>query len=190
MSDGPHRSLNMHPRWKAVAKCADTAAFTAEEVAQAIPPALAQDWNKEINTNLIKRMQEIFREGLQKTFFAEDKTDRLEALRKEAAGMPLGNRFIDNAIYASRQGLNGLEALYEAVKHTLYERVLSGIRQIEEHYCRESNTRRAANVRARMESGIAGDQINKLASDLLSPRSGKKSHRLSKQTGLDDGVQL
>ena len=40
MSDGPHRSLPMRRGWKHVAERGDKPAFTTEDIAEAIVPAL------------------------------------------------------------------------------------------------------------------------------------------------------
>ena len=59
MSDGPHRSLPMRPAWKKLAERADKAAFSAEEVRDALPAALAEDWRKEIPDSIVWKVREI-----------------------------------------------------------------------------------------------------------------------------------
>lgn len=192
MSDGPHRSLKMRPRWKKWAKCADTDAFTQEDVTKRLAPALAQDWQEEIGSSgLASDVRAIFGDGRQTSFLPSDKTDRLEDLRHKTAGMPFAAKFLDNCIYIARQGFDGPPALHEATSLTLHERAIGGVRQVEEHYCRESNNHRAATVRSRMEAGITRNSIDGLASKMLSPSpGGSKNFRVSKQSGVDDGVQI
>ena len=47
MSDGPHRSLKMPRGWKKLAEHADKKAYAPEEVRDALPDALEQDWRAE-----------------------------------------------------------------------------------------------------------------------------------------------
>jgi hypothetical protein len=47
MSDGPHKSLGMRPGWKKFAKRADKAAYEPDQVKEALPDALGDDWRAE-----------------------------------------------------------------------------------------------------------------------------------------------
>ena len=48
MSDGPYRSLKMPRGWKKLAERADKKAYAPEEVRDALPDALEQDWRAEV----------------------------------------------------------------------------------------------------------------------------------------------
>lgn len=70
-------------------------------------------------------------------------------------------------------------------------RATRGSAQIEEHYLRESSSRRADKVRARLEEGVAGVNFTNLARQLLRPESAESPRTTRpKQDGLDDGVQI
>ena len=55
MSDGPHRSLDMPPSWKKLAERADNKAYVPEEVSEALPEALKQDWHAEVPASVTSR---------------------------------------------------------------------------------------------------------------------------------------
>lgn len=46
MSDGPHRSLPMRKHWKDLAERADKAAYSATDVAEALPVALQKEFRE------------------------------------------------------------------------------------------------------------------------------------------------
>ena len=53
MSDGPHRSLPMRPRWKKVAEYAGNEAFPLEDICDAIVVAVEWDWRKDVSPGLV-----------------------------------------------------------------------------------------------------------------------------------------
>ena len=188
MSDGPHRSLNMPRGWKKLAECADNAAYAPEEVRDALPEALEQDWHAEVPDSVRRRVRNILGDD-QSSLFGDQRAERLEALRRETAGYPLGNAFVDYSIEAEVRGRHGDEALREAAVKTLSDRAARGARQVEEHYCRKSTGRRAAQVRERIETVVTQSDIDGIAGRLVGIDKSERP-RPDKQTGLDDGVQL
>ena len=110
MSDGPHRSLRMPRGWKKLAKRADNKAYAPEEVRDALPEALEHDWRAEVPDSVCKRVRDILGDK-QSSLFGDQRADRLEALRGEAAGYALGNALLDYAIEAAARGRCGDEAL-------------------------------------------------------------------------------
>lgn len=62
MSDGPYKSLKMRPGWKQLAKRADEKAFASEEVRDALPTALEQDWRAEVADSLCRQVQAILQD--------------------------------------------------------------------------------------------------------------------------------
>ena len=111
MSDGPHRSLKMPRGWKKLAERADKKAYAPEEVRDALPEALEQDWRAEVPDGVCSRVRDILGDN-QSSLFGDLRAERLEALRGETAGYTLGNAFLDYAIEAAARGRNGDEALY------------------------------------------------------------------------------
>ena len=59
MSDGPHRSLKMPRGWKKLAEHADKKAYAPEEVRDALPDALEQDWRSEVPDGVCSRVRDI-----------------------------------------------------------------------------------------------------------------------------------
>ena len=189
MSDGPHRSLNMPRGWKTLAKRADNRAYAAEEVRDALPAALEQDWRAEVPDRLCRQVREILGDS-QSVLFGDQRSERLEALRRETAGYVLGNAFLDYAIQAAERGRIGDEALREATGKALSDRAASGARQVEEHYCRESTQRRAAHVRGRIEAGITQCDMAGIVGRVVGTDGIEGPRRPAKQTGIDEGVRL
>ena len=189
MSDGPHRSLKMPHGWKKLAERADNEAYAPEEVCNALPAALEQDWRVEVPDRLFRQVWEIIGDN-QSSLFGDLQTERLEALRREAAGNNLGNVFLDYAILAAERGLSGDETLKEVVGKALLDRAARGARQVEEHYCRKSTELQAAHVRERIEAVVTHSNMAGIVGRLVGKDATKGPRRLAKQTGIDDGVRL
>ena len=190
MTDGPHRSLSMPRGWKRLAERADRSAYAPEEVRDALPEALIQDWRAEVPDGLFRQVQVILGDG-QVSMFIEHRSERLEALRGETAGYPLASVLLDYAILVAERGRHGDEALTAAAAMTLSDRAARGARQVEEHFQRESTLARATHVRERIETGVADSDMAAIAARFVGIDDGRgESVRPVKQTGLDDGVQL
>lgn len=185
MSDGPHKSLPMRARWKALSRRADNQAFSAEEVAEAVAPALIADWTSEVSDALFKLVRQALA-SQESSLFADQVERDVEALRSRAS-TPMESLLIDAASDAAASGLTGEAALRAAVADTLTERGLRGIRQVEEHWLREVKDRRAANVRARLEASLAAAPIAETAANLL---GGAKARDVApvKRDDIEDGV--
>ena len=178
----------MRRGWKKVAEWAANPAFAPEEICNALIPALAQDWNDDVPTDLIRGVDDIL--GHQQDLFKEQKVLRLESLRPITAGHGFGKVLLDCAIQRATNGEAGAEAPVEAATNALAVRAARGAHQVEEHYCRKSNAPRAQGVRARIEQGIGGAPLKDLARQLLKRDSGSASRMPAKQRRLDDGVRL
>ena len=189
MSDGPHKSLNMPPGWKKLAERADNRAYAPEEVRDALPAALGQDWRAEVPDSLCRQVREILGDS-QSSLLGDHRAERLEALRRKTAGYALGNTFLDYAIQAVKRGRAGDEALREATGKALSGRAASGARQVEEHYCRESTQRRAAHVRGRIEAGVTQCDMASIVGRVVGTDGIEGPRRPAKQTGIDEGVRL
>lgn len=186
MSDGPHRSLPMRRPWKTVAECADNAAFEVEEIRETILPALENDCRREMRREFLDELGKVCadQEG---SLFKPDMRPALEALRRNAnAGIE--RLTLDHALHAAANGTSGRGVAEKALGQALKDRGASAIRQVEEHYLRNSSARRAHNVRDRMEQAISGADVGAAARRVLDGKdSGPKP---AKRQGLDDGVKL
>lgn len=189
MSDGPHKSLDMRRGWKQVAERADKNAYALEEVCDAVTKALEQDWHAEVPENLPRQIHTILGDK-QSSLFGDQRAERLEALRSGIAGHPLADVFLDCAIQAAASGKTGDEAVREAASAALTDRAARGIRQVEEHYYRDSTHNRATNVRERMDSGLARADISALTGGLLGTEKAVRQRTPTKKTGLDEGVEF
>ena len=118
MSDGPHRSLKMPRGWKKLAERADNKAYATEEVRDALPEALEQDWRAEVPDSVCRHVRDILGDS-QSSLFGDQRAERLEALRGETAGYALGNALLDYAMEAAARGRGGDDALREAVGKAL-----------------------------------------------------------------------
>jgi hypothetical protein len=189
MSDGPHKSLGMRPGWKKFAKRGDKAAYDCDQVAEALPDALIDDWRAERCSELIDRIKAVLKDG-QRHLFDQNDDGRLEALRGvSGVGYPLRMMLLDNIEQCIERGLATPDAILEGSKNTLQDRALRGIREVEEHWQRESTDRRAAKVRQRLEEGTAQTSMDALARRLLKidpPSSSSPPTR----DGLEDGPRL
>ena len=189
MSDGPYRSLPMRAAWKKTAKFAYKPAFTADEICGAAVEALADDWRSDVPDALSRGVREILGRE-QVSLFRDDKIAQLESLRRLSAGHGLGQVLLDCAIHQAMSGRSGPDAAADAAAEGLAIWGARHARQIEEHFCRESTERRARDVRARIEEGIAGSSLTGLGRQLLKIDGTPAPRAAPKQTGLDDGARL
>jgi hypothetical protein len=187
MSDGPHRSLPMRRGWKRVAERGDKRAFASDEVSDAIIIALEQDCHREMPAPFLDAAWRIFSDP-EPSLFAVQISPQLETLR-QLAGPGIGRLVLEQAILVAERGKTGMAGLVEAMTNALTDRAAKGARQVEEHYCRESTTPRAKRVRARIEEGISGAVVDRLARRILKV---EQTHGLrpTMRQGLDDGVKF
>jgi hypothetical protein len=178
----------MRAGWKRVAECGDNHAYAPEEIRTAIIPALEQDCRVEITQQFVHALYKMFQEQ-EITLFKDQLGAQLEALRR-IAGHGLGRVALEHAILISAQGETGLDALVKAIANALRDRAARGARQIEEHYCRQSTSPRAQQVRTRIEEAIGGTDVQGLARQILKLDPRPSTPVARKQQGLDDGVRL
>lgn len=189
MSDGPHRTLRMRTGWKKFAKFADNEACSPEEVASAAGPALVQDWRGEVPESVAACICEVLGDN-QESLFSDQKVHQLSALKALTAGHELGELFVDCAIQVATSGASGPKAAVEAAEIALSIWGARHIRQVEEHYRRESNSGRAFDVRSRIESALGAVSHTGLARQLLNMDAAPAPRNVPKLTGLDEGVRL
>lgn len=186
MSDGPHKTLQMRPKWKALSRRADNRSFATDEVTEAVCPALAADWSRDVSDGFLRKVRVAL--GEDATLFPSHDPNALEGLRSQT-GSPLEAMLIEAACDIAKDGYSGQDALEKAAEDALLERSIRGIRQVEELWLRESPERRATNVRSRLEASIAAAPIASLVKALLAGSS-VRDIRAPKRDGLEDGVQI
>ena len=189
MSDGPYRTLPMSKRWQTLAKCADLAGFSAENVQEAVCPALVADWRAGVPDGLVRQLLAVLDGETTGTLFPEQRVQDLATLRGKAPS-PMAALLIDCAVQALADGFDGDAALRAATEATLRERALAGVRQVEEHYRRRVDADRTDNVRCRLEAAIGAAPIARLAGELLGEQPRAVGRAPAKHDGLDEGVPL
>jgi hypothetical protein len=187
MSDGPHRSLPMRRAWKELAKRADKKTYDLDQVREAVPQALANDWRNEVSPALVTAIRNVFAGKENSLHLREIALDQLEAAKRLAAGSVFGSNAVAWAIQLIHEGRTDAGALYDVVGLAAKERGYACFRQVEEHYLRESTERRADGVRSRLEGAVSGLSVTQLGTMILEP-SARRVPR--KHTQLDEGVSL
>jgi hypothetical protein len=191
MSDGPHKTLNMTAGWKKLAERADQTAFEVEQVAEKVLPALEEGWRENGCDDLIRNIRTLMGEVRQTSFLANKKAAELEAARRDlSAGRGLRQLIVDHVIQALAKGQQGADALGQGIANALRERAARGALQVEEHYIRKSNEKRAANVRTRINDAVSRAPIDAFARHAAGLEAGAPTRQSQKQQELDDGVRL
>lgn len=187
MSDGPHKTLPMRSRWKALSRRADNGAFSVEDVAEAVCPALARDWSADVSDTLLRQLKAVLG-GENDGLFPDQTTHDLQNLQTKV-NSPMEALLVDAACDAANDGLLGQIALERAVTEALFERGLRGIRQVEEHWLRETSNKRAVNVRSRLEAAIASAPIGQLTTQLLDGADVRQIKPI-RRGSVEDGAPL
>jgi hypothetical protein len=188
MSDGPHRCLPLRRNWQKVAECADKGAFALDDMVAALIPALAQDWEREVPPGLMSGLSQCLESGGQQSLLYDSRS--IEALRPLTSGVSLGGLIVDYAVQAVSEAKRGIDAMQHAVERALTEWANRIGWQIEEHYCRKSNNRRAYNVRTRIEAAISKSPITDLATQIVKGGLKSVSKKVRKRSGIDEGPSL
>lgn len=185
MSDGPHRSLPMKRHWRDLAERGAKAAFSADDVRDAVPYALRKD-ARELPLDAIR---DILGGGKQGSLFRSDRVAQLEAAREACRGSALGNVLIDCAVETVTNGLTGDAACRSALANAFADHTRNEFRSVEEHYQREAGARSARFVRERLDTARGRCDFTALASELMTPvKPSRNAPRLPKRTGLDEGL--
>jgi hypothetical protein len=189
MSDGPHRSLPLRRAWKELAKRGDQDIYDAEQVAEAAAGALSSDFKNEIKWSLVDKLKSIFTGRDNSLGLPEIALQELEEAKPLAAGSVFGTNLVEWCIVLINEGRFGLDAFHEAIGLAAKMRGFANVRQVEEHYLRKSNQRRADHVSIRLSSAISNFSAGRLGAMLVSPES-DGARRPKKKTHLDEGVPL
>lgn len=188
MSDGPHRTLPMRRAWKELLKRADKKVYSLDEVRQALPRAISNDWSNEVSHALVSALKAVFVGRDNSLRIPEIALEKLEAAKPLAAGSNFGESAVKWCVQMVHEGRIDEAGLLEAVGCAAMQRAYSGFRSAEEHYFRESTQRRADGVRERLESAASGLAPSDLGRQLIDPESRPERHR--RKTDIDDGVRL
>lgn len=186
MSDGPHRSLPMRRHWKNLAERAAKAAYSADEVREALPVALQADM-REAPLATIRNILS----GDQGSLFVNNEIELLEAVRQASPRSAACNVAIDCAIQAISEGLTGEAAYRAALENACEAQLRSQFRSVEEHYHREASAHTARYVRDRLDISRQHCDFKAIAADLMSGKhSPRRMSLLPRHTGIDQGPRL
>lgn len=190
MSDGPHRSLPMKPKWRSVAERAWNGAFGVDEISAAMMPALHGDCQDEMSPRFVDGLLKICerQEGL---LFKDVGAADLESLRRDA-GTGMGRHVIDNVIRLSKQETLNVLTAAKAIESAFTDRLAKNNRQMEEHTLRKSTASRANQLRSRLEQATANAkaQLTGLSRQILKLDSNRPARTTSKRDGLDEGPNI
>lgn len=187
MSDGPYRTLDMSKVWKSLAKLAENAAHTVEEVAEAYRPALLEEWNS-VRPEFAQGVRAALGADDQGRLFSEIALAETKRLR-EAASNPVEALLADHAHDQAREGALGSTAYEKAVEYCLEDRAIRRARQIEEHYNRERSPD-TGRLRAHLAAAISSGEPARLAAGLVCGVGRRALASKADRSGLDEGVSL
>jgi hypothetical protein len=188
MSDGPWKTLNMSRSWRLVARSAEMAASSSDEVAQNIRQALVDDL-RDIPPKMLAALRKAF-EGEQQSCLPLNDHDKFVRLRSLVDGSPLEALLASHAAMVADEGLQGADALREVVIRTVMERAAYGARQVEEHHHRVSDDGCASSIRDLIETSARLIDLVALSNQILGKNAAPTRRSGPTFTGLDDGPRL
>lgn len=187
MSDGPHRSLPMKPKWRSIAERAYNRNFDVNDITGAMGPALVSDCRDETTPGFFESLRGICEE--QENLLIKDNVrERFEALREDA-GTGIGRRILDNVIRLSEQDEVTIKTAVKAIERACVERIAKSNRQMEEHAQRETSVLRASHMRPRLEEAAAKAPVTTVARQMLKIEK-PPSRSSTKRKGLEEGPSL
>ncbi len=188
MSDGPYRSLPMKPRWRRAAKCAYEAAFSQEEIADALTRASHADFRAEVRSAFVAALSAIVAPS-EPGLFADQAVSDLNALARTCSS-PLEALLIGTVADAVEAGQFGAAALQQGVEDAISERLLRNYRQVEEHVRLDDSAQSARFVRSRLEAAHSEVGLARLAQAVLKTGAPLAPRNRAMNTGLDAGVEM
>jgi hypothetical protein len=188
MSDGPWKTLKMSEGWRSVAKLAEMAASSPEEIIPRIESAITKDL-REISRPLILALRQLFGED-QQVSLPLNEPQRFAALRAYSYENPLGALLISYACMLASEGWQGTDGAREAVTRTVKERISCAVRQIDEHHHRESGDGNQSGVGECLIAGTTHVAFEDIANRLLGIDGTRRRHDDQRFRGVDDGPRL
>lgn len=193
MSDGPHKSLPLRPRYKRFAEWAYKPAFDIPQVCEAAEAALIRDVNIEV-APVLRQLLRIADGDDLLSRHPDLVQSQLQALRDDPIVHPLAASVIECTQMAVQQGFQGRDAVQEAIGTALGERLAANARTTEEHYLMEAGPRASLSIRSRMNEAIDAmansDSFSHMARGILGDTTANVRRAPAVRDGLDEGVQL
>lgn len=191
MSDGPHKSLPLRPRWREVAKRASKDAFDRSAIQEALEPALLGDCRAELPASLTRRVLAVLEGTDLLSRLPEGQIGQLRAMRDDPSLDPLGASLIECSMMSVAQGLTGRAAFFDAAETALLERSVNNARTTEEHFRDKGTRNQDIKIRRRMSEAIeTSDCFSRIARSLGGVSDVTISRRAPVHDGLDEGPPL
>ncbi|PCJ04636.1 MAG: hypothetical protein COB16_17950 [Rhodobacteraceae bacterium] len=191
MSDGPHRSLPLRPKWREVAKRASKDAFDFVSVREALEPALLGDCRAELPSRLIGQISSIVEGGDLLSQTADDQQASLLNIRDDLSVNPLGASVIECVMMSLSQGNEGKDVLEDGIKTALFERAMSNARTIEEHYKEKASAFQGSKVRQQLGEAIDGaDCFGRIAASIIGNAAAQVTPKIPVHDGVEEGPPL
>jgi hypothetical protein len=190
MSDGPHRSLPMKPRWRSVAERACNGAFGVDEISVAMMPALLADCQDEMTPRFIGQLRSLCEQHETLLIKTTCRCGWKPCGRKPVMGWADG--FLKTSPDSQSKRNSAVFTLAEAIEDACVERLAKSNRQMEEHTLRKSSVSRANDLRNRLEQATAKAEapVAGLARQLLKLDNNRPARSSTKRDGLDEGPSI
>ncbi|KQV41236.1 hypothetical protein [Rhizobium sp. Root1204] len=193
MSDGPHKSLPLRPRYRKLAEWASKPAFAITQLCEAAEAALLRDATIELAPAMRQFMSIVDGNDLFSRL-PDLVQGQLSQLRDDPAIQPLAASAIECAQMAVHAGLNGRDAVREAVATALTERLSANSRSSEEHYLVKEGRGASLDIRVRLAQTVdamdANGSFSRMALSIIGDTSATVLRAPSVHDGLDEGVPL
>lgn len=176
----------MRPWWRRLAERADKCAFSEDEVAAALLPALEAECRKELTPTFLQGLRSA---SVEPGLFGLTHAPQFGNLSAQAPS-GLARRVLDNVALLSPADTADLNCFQRALENAIQGEAQRYFRQIEEHYRRNSSARRAQRERDRLNEALGRANVGAVAQKLLQPEGVRSVSRLPAKTGLNDGVRL
>jgi hypothetical protein len=184
MSDGPHKSLPMKPKWRSVCERAYNRSFGIDEISTAMLPALATDCRDEMSPRFLEGLRGLCEHD--ETHLFMNLSEQVQDLHREA-GSGMGRRVLEHFERLAVNERITVDTAVKAIECAGAERLAKSNRQIEEHTLRKVTVSRAKDVRSRLEQAIATTSLTSLARQVLNLDDIGTARSLAKRDGLDEG---
>ena len=189
MTDGPHKSLPQKRPWKVVAEKTASKSYSCEDSADAMDFAI----RCELASVPFDAIHRIVGGRGEPSLFQTDiphKIAQLEMSRELCRGSAIASRYIDCHIAAALDGIQGQEAIRQAVIGCISDTFRSSELSTIEHYKRKNAHSGAANLLERWHQASRLCDVRSIAYEIVTTNrvQSRKSSSL-RQTSLDAGPE-
>ena len=139
----------------------------------------------ELAPTFLRRLRRL---SVEPGLFGPAESPQLEQLRAQTQS-GLERRVLDNAALSPTEAPHR-NFVARAIENAIQGHAPRFLRQIEEHYRRQSSTSRAQRVRDRLNEALGRADVSAVARNLLDPDGSRSVSRVPLKTGLDEGVRL